>query len=184
MDAGLLIRKFREEVAGVKAMGRKTVRVVALERYLDVLEAEVSSSGEIDDGAWEAAERAADREDWRAATMARVESSGRAGQAALNTAIMINGGASVAVLAFMGSVVPLGVSAAAFASALTVFCVGVFCGAAATGLVYLAEINYFSREKLAGILNKASIATVSASYLLFVIGGVAAGVALRSGATP
>lgn len=63
-----------------------------------------------------------------------------AGQGALKTTIIMNGGASVALLAFIGNTwMHKGDGVAMLSIALFLFAVGVLSGCAATGVTYLAQ---------------------------------------------
>ena len=63
-----------------------------------------------------------------------------AGQGALKTTIIMNGGASVALLAFIGNTwIHKGDGVAMLSIALFLFAVGVLSGCAATGVTYLAQ---------------------------------------------
>ncbi len=63
-----------------------------------------------------------------------------AGQGALKTTIIMNGGASVALLAFIGNTwIHKGGGVAMLSIALFLFAVGVLSGCAATGVTYLAQ---------------------------------------------
>ncbi len=99
----------------------------------------------------------------------------QAGQAALKSAFLINGGAAVALLAFIGNIwtkTNANVSGLGFPLLLYVF--GVWCPAIATGLTYLVQCQYgksvkdddhFARS--ARKINLASIVFVIFSYVLF-----------------
>jgi len=68
-----------------------------------------------------------------------------AGQSALKSIILINGGASVAVLSFMGVVVgkaeaPQAISFLSFS--LLLFAIGVFFASVASGFTYLAQVSH------------------------------------------
>ena len=63
-----------------------------------------------------------------------------AGQGALKTTIIMNGGASVALLAFIGNTwIHKGDGVAMLSIALFLFAAGVLSGCAATGVTYLAQ---------------------------------------------
>lgn len=94
--------------------------------------------------------------------------------AALKSSLLINGGASVAMLGFLAAlskdnkelVVPL-----EFSEALIRFTLGVFFGAAATASTYFAQYNYSEKNnKRANFYRNVSIALVVASLICFIIG--------------
>ena len=105
------------------------------------------------------------------------------GQAALKSAILINGGASVALLAFMGHIwnsslcqnmLPV------LPASLLRFLIGVLAAAVASGTTYLSMYSYglflMNNKKIwknAGdIINILTILLVVFSYLLFILGGL------------
>ncbi len=107
-----------------------------------------------------------------------------AGQAALKSAILINGGGSVAILAFIGNILKPGdpIKAAlvhSLGGSLRMFAVGTLCAAMAAGGTYL--VQFFDAagldskcpkiwRGLAHIFNALVIATVIYSYIRFWLG--------------
>lgn len=96
------------------------------------------------------------------------------GQAALKSAILINGGASVALLAFIGNIWTKGTLQEAVDSltlSIGLFAGGVLAAAIASGNAYLAQYCYNRYPKWAGdVLNVITILLVIASYVLFAWG--------------
>lgn len=101
-----------------------------------------------------------------------------AGQAALKSAILINGGAAIALLAFIGSVFTTTENRDVISMlALAMYCFvgGVLSGAVASGVVYLTQFAYARKKHLLGhILNGCSWSLVISCYILFVIGSILA----------
>lgn len=98
-----------------------------------------------------------------------------AGQNALRTSFLMNGGSSMAMLAFIGHLateVPEKVQL--FASSLTVFVIGVLIVAIASGTTYLSQWLYASKNErlidIGGILNVASIVLGISSYVIYGFG--------------
>jgi hypothetical protein len=93
------------------------------------------------------------------------------GQAALKSAILINGGAAVALLAFIGRIwetQPSRFVVSGLTSSLLAFVYGVLAAAAATGTTYLAQFFYnYNLVKTGHITNIISITLVIISYILF-----------------
>lgn len=96
-----------------------------------------------------------------------------AGQAALKTTILINGGAAVALLAFIGKLyttqskelIPL------LAVSLVCYVYGVLCGSLATGFTYLTQFLHLRKiPKLGATANILSNLCVIGSYILFAVG--------------
>lgn len=102
-----------------------------------------------------------------------------AGQNALKTAFLMNGGATVALLAFLGKLSDKHQDKiAVFASALVVFVIGVLAITVASGLTYLSQWFYAYSEpwkrKTGHVLNFLTIALGWASYGFFIWGTVRA----------
>ncbi len=102
-----------------------------------------------------------------------------AGQNALKTAFLMNGGATVALLAFLGKLSDKHQDKiAVFASALVVFVIGVLAITVASGLTYLSQWFYAHSEpwkrKTGHVLNFLTIALGWASYGFFIWGTVRA----------
>lgn len=76
------------------------------------------------------------------------------GQAALRTTITINGGAAIAILAFLARYVgspSLNVDISKFSTSLLIFGIGVFIGAFTTGLTYLTQYFYSNEQNKLGV---------------------------------
>ena len=98
-----------------------------------------------------------------------------AGQNALKTAFLMNGGATVAILAFLGKLSDRHQDKiAVFSSALVIFVAGVLVITIASGATYLSQWFYAHSElwkrKTGDILNILAIALGLASYGCFVWG--------------
>ena len=101
------------------------------------------------------------------------------GQNALKTAFLMNGGATVTLLAFLGKLSDQHQGKiAVFASALVVFVIGVLAITVASGLTYLSQWFYAHSEpwkrKTGHVLNFLTIALGLASYGFFIWGTVRA----------
>ncbi len=104
------------------------------------------------------------------------------GQAALKSAMLINGGASVATLTFIGNTfrdrttLP---QAQILSWSLTVFAAGVFFSAVASGLAYCSQVFFGNQGKTADILGKViravCVVFVIISYISFCVGVFFAG---------
>ncbi len=92
----------------------------------------------------------------------------------------INGGATVALLAFIGSVFEFEVSqnievVTKLSYAMFCFVIGVLSGAIASGVVYMAQfVGAYKKLCLGHILNGFSWVLVILSYILFFIGVILA----------
>ena len=111
-----------------------------------------------------------------------------AGQSALRAAILVNGGAAAALLAFIGHVAtaPVGrYQAGAATPALLCFVGGVLAAAMAAGSTYLVQSAFgHDLEPRGRAWNNVSIGLVCASYLLFLAGAISGAVVLGSPTSP
>ena len=109
------------------------------------------------------------------------------GQAAMKAALLINGGASVAMLAFIGTAMNNDTNSlllSKLCSSMLMFIVGVLSVALAFGVTYLAGFKAASKTetdtdqsgkktfKLWSILNNIAITLVVIGYLLFITGSL------------
>lgn len=99
----------------------------------------------------------------------------QSGQNAVKSSFLLNGGASVALLAFIGKLTEEQHSKIpAFADALTIFVIGVFSIALASGVTYLSQWFYAESEswkqKAGFALNMVSIVLGLSSYAFFIWG--------------
>jgi len=105
-----------------------------------------------------------------------------AAHVALRSAVIINGGAAVAALAFAGSLVQHGKSVSPVAMALACFGFGVFLAALATGTTYVTQCKYYEEVSSAQVNSNDEVARrgsfwrwttillCALSYLMFVVG--------------
>ncbi len=100
------------------------------------------------------------------------------GQAALKSAILINGGASVALLAFLGHIwntEPPAPVVAGLTQSLLFFLIGVLLSAMAAGTTYLTQAFYDGGWDKTGMgINFINILLVVSAYYLYLKGGLAA----------
>ncbi len=89
------------------------------------------------------------------------------GQATLKSALLINGGGAVALLAYIGKVLPM---RGMLALPLSFFGIGVFAAAFGTGLSYLTQYAYALKWKRAPFLHWVTAGVVVLSYFLFLAG--------------
>ncbi|MFP1677193.1 hypothetical protein ACLD02_00785 [Alloalcanivorax sp. C16-2] len=105
---------------------------------------------------------------------------------ALKSAMLINGGAAISLLTFLGnSQEHPGMSF--FTCALKFYIAGVTLSALATGFSYLAQFRYLHEMKYPSVkslgkhITRLTIATVLASYLVFIGGGLQASKGFEQG---
>ena len=103
------------------------------------------------------------------------------GQGALRTSLLINGGATVALLSFIAAIsANPNLFFSVLVNPLVAFSTGVFFGAIASGSAYgQAYANYADQEVSAGRWFKRTIFALSCSYLCFILGCHLAFVAIR-----
>ncbi len=170
-----LINRIREDARDLEARGRKTIRILALYNYLAGLEDELSDNSNvgdqakfIDDGTLEhyKAQNQFELEFMRVVNTA--------GQTALKTGILINGGAAIAILAFTGNLVTKSNPGmiGALALALAAFVYGTLSCAFATGLTYISGYLSHNRPQwVFHVFNSFTILFVFTGYVLFAFGG-------------
>ena len=93
------------------------------------------------------------------------------GGIALKTAILINGGASVAMLAYLGKL-PVDADYGAFPFAMLLFVMGVLLSAIATGTGYLAQYSWTQHhDKRGNLILIVTVLLLISSYFCFGSGG-------------
>jgi len=94
------------------------------------------------------------------------------GQSALKASMLINGGAAVALLAFMGKIWGTSTSsevAGNISMALFLFCIGIFLSALASGVTYVSQsLHNVEKTNLANGLNLITVFCVLGSYCIFI----------------
>lgn len=189
MNSKQIIQEFRLAIAEIKEVGRKTIRISALEHFLAHIEAEIDSNGEISKNNLDARLVEFNAENERNIAQYNAEASSNlemfrsvitAGQSALKSALIINGGAAVAMLAFIGNLATKGTefksTITVFSSPLLYFTLGVLCASIGFGGTYLSQV-FFARkkyEKLGSAVRIIVISVVIASYGLFLTGAISA----------
>jgi hypothetical protein len=172
MEANKMIDKLMGELADLKAQGHESVRVDALEKYLEELRASLGSSIEL-----KKLEHQSSLAYYDARTKHGIEmfkSVIESGREALNALVLINGGAVVALLGFMGAVIAKGLSQTLGASLtypLLQFGIGVLVGAVAFGARYFSQAFYSAEKNTYGTAFKVlAISLALAGYALFSCG--------------
>ncbi len=98
------------------------------------------------------------------------------GQSTLRSVMLINGGAAVAVLAFLGNLVTKSpaVPLLPFAKSMQAFIVGVFLAAVAYGLTYLSQLFYGGskpwHQRTGLVLHVLTVVVAAGSMLVFLLG--------------
>lgn len=180
MQPKIIIEEVRRAVADVKEKGQQVVSVDALLNYLNSLENEMEVHQEFDQKKFEATFRAehernlAHYDAQQQHSLEMLRSVFAYGQAALKSAILINGGAAVALLAFIGNIWAKGIvpeAVSSITSAIICFSAGVLAAAFATGTTYLTQYCYSEDHDRTGVtFHIVTILIVLSSYYLFARG--------------
>jgi hypothetical protein len=172
VDTKETIAKIRAALNEVQKNGQELVSVPALLEYLSNLEANAPEAAELRKLQHESnlAQYRAEHESSLEMFRSVIES----GRTALTSCILVNGGATVALLAYLGNLLSKNPDATApkpLVLGLINFAVAVLLGALATGLRYLSQATYNGGHDLAGLsFTVASAVFVAAAYVLFGIG--------------
>lgn len=173
METKEAIDKLKSDLTEIKAQGQDTIPIHGLESYLSALEKDASASFE---------SRKLEYQRMLAGYDAQVrfdiemfKSVIEAGKEALNATLIINGGAVIAFLGFLGSMLSKG-GAEGLGLKLTIplclFGFGVLFAALGFGVRYLAQFCFAKRQKQAWVttgqaFNVVSILLAIASYAAF-----------------
>ncbi|MCE5232077.1 MAG: hypothetical protein ABFC67_07565 [Mizugakiibacter sp.] len=179
MSARAFAAQLRDTVVDLKAKGTLTIGCDTLIAYLD--EVLKSPSAEITEP--DLARYRAELELWverhrnsHSASLELFRSVIESGQNAIRSSFLLNGGAAVAVLAFIGHLAehePSKVSV--FSESLLFFVIGVFTIAVTSGVTYLSQWLYAAedgdwKERAGRWLNIAAIVIGLSSYGWFILG--------------
>ena len=183
MKAKDVIIEIRTILKQTKDQGHTSVSIDALENYLSIFDKDVEN-----DTYYKSLDHETNLTSFKAendrniatainqntSNIATFKAATEAGQSALKSSMVINGGASVALLAFTGKIWNTSVSevvASSLSSSIFIFCIGVLCAAFAAGTRYLSQL-FFSTTytKVGTFFQILSIFTVVFSYFLFAYG--------------
>lgn len=185
-----VIQMIRKAVSDVRDRNEEVVSVEALLNYLTALDQDVASIDESDGKKLEVdlAMFRAEHERNLAHYDAQQQNSRQMwdsvftyGQAALKSAILINGGAAAGLLAFIGNIWSKGINPLAvehLTDAILAFALGVLSAAVGTGTTYVTQYGYCSNWKVvARTFHILTLIVVVASYVLFMVGSHASYIA-------
>jgi hypothetical protein len=174
VEAKDALNRIRADVGALMERGQQFVQIPALLQYLNDLEANapaISQASQLQHQSQLAHHRAVHE-----SQLEMFKSVLETGQTAVNTAILVSGGGTVALLAFVGNLMaksapvpfPLVVG-------ILLFAVGVLCGAVAAGARYICQYCYGNNWLRSAIgFHIFCVALVLASYALFAAAVVAA----------
>jgi hypothetical protein len=183
MEAHDAIKEIKHALNEVHGEGNEFVHIQSLINFLESLEKSASMSIEMrklqheSNLEWYKAQRQCEIENYKAQIsydIEMVKSVKEAGQTALKTSFLINAGAAVALLAFIGNIwnkTQAAIVIKALANSLGIFSVGVLFVAIATGITYLTY-NFYALKwnKTGAMVNIVSILCVIMSYITFIFG--------------
>lgn len=170
--------QFKSLIEDLKSKGTAAIYCDNLIAYLN----EVQNSPETEPSPVEIERFKADLQNWVEANKHQHEqqlemfrSVITSGQSAMKSAFLLNGGAAVALLAFIGHLAEINpIKVASFASGLLPFTLGVLAIAVTSGLTYLSQWLYASSnpraQKTGFVLNILCILLGLGSYVLFAWG--------------
>ncbi|MGA3164120.1 MAG: hypothetical protein ABSD77_08020 [Verrucomicrobiota bacterium] len=171
MEAKHIIEHIRTQLNKASASGIQYIEVSALLAFLSELERAAPAATE--DVKFQHESQLAFHRSQHEASLEMFRSVIDAGRTALKTCILINGGAAIALLAFIGNLYSKGnVSIApGLTSALIHFSIGVFLAGLTSGFTYLAQGCFHrNRIKMGEIFNWIGISFVVFAYFLFLVG--------------
>lgn len=193
MTTDEILAELDKATSAVEEKGLKSVKVANLKKFNALMREwheEDKKAGEIDH-ATRIEKFRAELTDWleerkrqHEGQLEMIRNVVTSGQAAMRTTLLINGGAAVALLAFVGHLVELPESAVKIsdiARAMSLFVGGVLSGAVAIAITYLNNLAA-SQEmvRTANVLNWFAIVSGLASLGLFCFGGYMAFEALAN----
>ena len=185
MQAKEIIKVIKDAVLEVKAQNQEVISVDAMANYLDALKKDIESVEKVNNKKFEAdiavfrAEHERNLARYKAQQLYAVElfrSVIGYGQAALKSAMLINGGAAAALLAFIGNIWIKGVSPDAvnsLTSAIAYFAFGVLVAAIGTAESYFTQYCYSeSFQRSAIVFHTLTVLFVLGSFVLFGLGAL------------
>ena len=185
-----LITDLKNTVAAIKAQGNSTIPIAGLENYLSEMERINFGEEALDTQNSERAEATRkfehEMEVWKVNAPLMFNSVIEAGLSALKSATLINGGAAVALLAFLGNLLtkdaPYGTTYPIheLSQAMLIFFFGVGFSGVATAARYFSQATYADKNKCQGDFFKwAAIVLALLSFGAFFYGGIEAYYAIQ-----
>jgi hypothetical protein len=175
----------RKAIRDAEAAGQSNIEIKKVHALLNLIEAEVKdssvehSSSEADLEAYKAqlTKWVADNQHNNEADLESFRQILALGQSTVRSAILINGGAAVALLAFIGHLSTSAVvkfTILPFAGALRLFVFGVFFASLAAGSMYFSQF-FYDREKTwhqrtGAVFHLLTVLLIAVAFILFVLG--------------
>ncbi|MBE5317307.1 MAG: hypothetical protein H4O13_18095 [Xanthomonadales bacterium] len=195
MDGREVIENLRAAVRDAEAAGHKAIDPAALKSFLDSLEREASgrpsqqmvAEANLEEYRARLSKWIADNAHFNEWSLESFRQIIALGQSAIKSIFFINGGAAVALLAFIGHLATSATTAKAvmpFAHSLQLFVFGVFCAALTSALTYLCQLAYGGSKRWHGRvgigLHILTVASGVGSFVYFFCGAEAAYGAFKS----
>ncbi len=185
MQANKIIDIIKSTVLDVKKQKQEMISVDAMANYLDALKNDIEGAEEVDQKKFESdielfrAEHERNLAHYEAQQLHSVEmfrSVISYGQAVLKSTMLINGGAAVALLAFIGNIWTKGISpesVGSLTSAIAFFAFGVLVAVFGTVGSYFTQYCYHeSFQRAAIVFHTLTVIIVLGSFILFGFGVV------------
>ncbi|MBL4800325.1 MAG: hypothetical protein JKY45_00430 [Emcibacter sp.] len=179
-----VIKDIQEALKQAKDQGSSTVSINALKNYLSLFDKDVDTDLHYQTRDHEISlakfiaendRNIAHTNNQMSANLASFKAGVIASQSALKSSMIINGGAAIALLAFMGKIWDASISksiATSLSNSMLLFCLGILFTAIATGTTFSSQL-FFSDEdpkKLGAIFQGISITLIIVCYLFFAAG--------------
>lgn len=166
MEAKELIEQIRKETIAFKALGNQVVNIDGLLAYLDGLEKYANESKEYRQQANQG--NLAKFQHESEVSIKLMEAAIEAGKEAIKAAVLINGGAAVALLSFIASDKVAIIDGQKLGCSVALFAGGVLLGAVAFSSRYLSQFFYNAKcNKTGNLFNFGSWLLVFLSYVAF-----------------
>lgn len=183
MNAQTLLREMETDIQGLEDQGVTEIKLKNFKAYLEEFKEIARKQEEKDvlqtqrDLAYYTAKNTARIANFNARTK-RISDGLHAvitiGQGALKSSILINGGACIALLAFIGNIITKDATVVpGLSTALLIFGLGVSFSATSSGTTYLAQTYYETKKKKkAFFFHFLTVAFVILSYFAFLFGSL------------
>lgn len=151
MDSNAIFELLINDLKDFKDKGNSEINLEILNTYLDKLKGEIGPHHDFSLETFKA-QHLINIEEMKLNEAIRLESfrsTINVGMNAAKSCMLINGGASVALLAFIGNIWAkdsLDIAAMLVSKGLLIFCAGVFLAALCSGFTYLAQSSYTSSQ--------------------------------------
>ncbi len=191
MNANEVVEEIRAALIQTKDQGHSTVSIEAMENYLTLINKDIGTDNHYQSLEHESSlatfKAENDRNIATASNQTKIsmemfKSVITAGQAALKSSMIINGGGAVALLAFTGKIWSTTTSpevASDLTTSIFIFSLGVLCAAFASGTTYFSQYSFSSEWLKTGhTFNIVSITVTLSSYALFCYGSYVAATSL------